>query len=71
MTKNDYTTLVSIRVENVTLKAINQFCDNHYYLKRSSVINQALRRVFAENGGMNIYDFLYNGQNFKPCDTKN
>lgn len=60
MTKNDYTTLVSIRIDNATLKAINQFCDGHYYLKRSSVINQALRRVFVDNGNLNIYDFLYN-----------
>lgn len=71
MTKNEYTTLISLRLENSTLKAINQFCDNHYYLKRSSVINQALKRLFAENEGINIYDFLYNGQNFKLCDTKN
>ena len=71
MTKNHYTTLVSLRIENVTLKAINQFCDNHYYLKRSGVINQALKKVFAENGGLNIYDFLYNGKSLESCATKN
>lgn len=62
MTKNDYTTLVSLRLENVTLKAIDKFIDNRYYLKRSAVINQALKKVFALNGDADIYDFLYNGK---------
>ena len=71
MTKNDYTTLVSLRLENVTLKAIDKFIDNRYYLKRSAVINQALKKVFAWNEDADIYDFLYNGKDLESCDTKN
>lgn len=62
MTKNDYTTLVSLRLENVTLKAIDKFVDHRHYLKRSAVINQALKKVFALNEDADIYDFLYCGK---------
>lgn len=62
MQKNAHTTLVSIRLENVTLKAIDKFIDNRRYLKRSAVINQALEKVFAWNKDADIYDFLYNGK---------
>ena len=59
MQKNDYTTLISLRLENKTLNAINEFTKRHYYLKRSSVINQALQRLFVEHGYGNLYNFLY------------
>lgn len=65
MANNHYTTLVSVRIENSTLKAIDKFCDCRYYLKRSAVINQALKKVFALNGDADIYDFLYNGTGLK------
>lgn len=71
MANNPYTTLVSVRIENSTLKAIDKLCDNRYYLKRSAVINQALKKVFALKDDKDIYDFLYNGGSIKQCDTKN
>ena len=64
MQKNDFTTLISLRIENSTLQAIDAFCYNHYYLKRSSVINQALKKIFALNEGRDIYDILYCGKDF-------
>lgn len=70
MTKNDFTTLISIRIDNATLKDINKFCKNHSYLKRSTVINQALKRVFSLHGDIEIYDFLYCKGELKNDDTK-
>ena len=60
MTKNDWTTLVSCRIDNQTIKAIDKFCERHSYIKRSGVINQALIRIFRDNEYLNVYDFLYN-----------
>lgn len=71
MTKNDWTTLVSCRIDNQTLKAIDKFCDGHSYLKRSSVINQALLRIFRDSEGLSIYRFLYEKKQLIPCGTKN
>lgn len=59
MTKNDYTTLVSCRIDNQTIKAIDKFCEKRSYLKRSSIINNALKRLFSEHDDRDIYDFLY------------
>ena len=71
MQKNHYTTLVSLRIENETLKAIDQFCGQRYYLKRSNAINLALKKVFALSEDKDTYDFLYLGKGLQPCDTKN
>lgn len=65
MTKNNYTTLVSCRIDNPTLKAIDNFCSGHGYLKRSGVINQALTKLFRDYDVKAIYDFLYNRQPLK------
>ncbi len=65
MTKNDYTTLVSCRIDNQTIKAIDKFCEGRPYLKRSGVINQALYKIFRDREGYEIYDFLYNNQPLK------
>lgn len=65
MTKNDYTTLVSCRIDNKTIKAIDKFCEGRSYLKRSSIINQALIRIFRDNDSLSIYRFLYEKQPLK------
>lgn len=62
MTKNDYTTLVSCRIDNQTIKAIDKFCEGRPYVSRSGVINQALMRIFRNNGYLKVYDFLYNNK---------
>lgn len=65
MTKNDYTTLVSCRIDNQTIKAIDKFCEGHSYMKRSGIINQALSRIFRDNDSLSIYRFLYEKQPLK------
>lgn len=59
MTKNNFTTLVSCRIDNHAIKAIDKFIEGRTYLKRSSVINQALVRLFLEHDENEIYDFIY------------
>lgn len=59
MANNNYTTLVSCRIDNKTLKAIDKFCEGRPYLKRSGVINQALYRIFRNNKDIGSYDLLY------------
>lgn len=59
MTKNYYTTLVSCRIDNPTLKAIDKFREGRDYLTRSNIINQALIRIFRDNDDKSVYDFLY------------
>lgn len=62
MANNPYTTLVSCRIDNKTLKEIDKFCENRPYFNRSRVINQALYRIFRENGDASTYDLLYDRQ---------
>lgn len=69
MPKNDYTTLISLRIENDTLKAIDKFCRQRYYLRRSNAINLALKKVFAHLDDAEIYDFLYMGKGIKSCEN--
>lgn len=59
MKKNDWTTLVSCRIDNKTIKAIDKFCEKRSYLSRSGIINMALKRIFSEHDDWDIYDFLY------------
>ena len=59
MVKNYYTTLVSCRIDNPTLKAIDKFLEGRDYLTRSSIINQALFRLFRNNDDGDVYNFLY------------
>lgn len=65
MAKNYYTTLVSCRIDNTTLKAIDKFKDGRDYLTRSSIINQALIRLFRDYGERSVYHFLYNKEPLK------
>ena len=65
MTKNNFTTLVSCRIDNPTLKAIEKFCEGRPYVSRSGVINQALYKIFRNREGYEIYDFLYNNRQLK------
>lgn len=71
MTKNDYTTLVSLRLENETLQAISKFCEGRLYYNRSILINCALRNIFVNCTEKQVWDFLHSNLLPKPCDTKN
>lgn len=65
MEKNYYTTLISCRIDNGALDAIDKFREGRSYLKRSGIINQAIIRLFRDYGDRDIYDFLYNKQPLK------
>lgn len=65
MEKNYYTTLISCRIDNKALDAIDKFREGRSYLKRSGIINQAIIRLFRDYGDRDIYDFLYNKQPLK------
>lgn len=65
MKKNYYTTLVSCRIDNTTIKAIDKFKEGRDYLKRSSIINQALIRLFRDYDDKSIYNFLYHKEPLK------
>lgn len=65
MEKNIYTTLVSCRIDNHALKSIDKFREGRSYLKRSSIINQALIRLFRDYDDKAIYNFLYNKEPLK------
>ena len=71
MPKNDYTTLISMRLENETLDAINKFFDGLRYYNRSSLINLALRQLFVNCNEQQVWDFLHLNLFPKSCDTKN
>ena len=71
MPKNDFTTLISLRLENETLDAINKFSDRRLYYNRSSLINLALRQLFVNCNEQQVWDFLYLNLFPKSCDTKN
>lgn len=65
MEKNNYTTLISCRIDNKVMAKIDKFREGRRYLNRSGIINQALIRLFNEYGDREIYDFLYNRQPLK------
>lgn len=70
MPKNDFTTLISLRLENETLDAINKFFDGRRYYNRSSLINLALRKLFVNCNEHQVWDLLHTKLLPKPCDTK-
>ena len=71
MTKNYFTTLISLRLENETLDAVNKFFDGRRYYNRSSLINLALRQLFVNCNEQQVWDFLHTKLLPKQCDTKN
>ena len=71
MTKNDFSTLISIRLENETLKAIDSFAAKQKYTTRSFLINMALKQLFVNSTEDQIWDFLYTNLPYPTCGTKN
>ena len=71
MTKNDYTTLVSLRIENETLRTISKFCEGRLYYNRSTLINIALRQLFVNCTEEQVWDFLHTNLSPMSCVTKN
>lgn len=70
MPKNDFTTLVSVRLENETLQAISNFCEGRKYYNRSTLINIALRQLFVNCTEQQVWNFLHTNLSPESCVTK-
>lgn len=70
----DKTTLISVRVSEESLKVIDDYCKDSYWMKRSSVINSAIdfmawaiknghgetiRRFYPKWDEVDKFDFMY------------
>lgn len=62
---------ISVRVDPVTLQKIDQFCKNHYYWKRNTVINGLLSAVVDAMDDKALYDMVRYSRHFyeKPSGT--
>lgn len=62
---------ISVRVDPVTLQKIDQFCKNHYYWKRNTVINGLLSAVVDAMDNKALYDMVRYSRHFyeKPSGT--
>lgn len=59
MTENDYTKLISVRLDKEVLKAIDEYDNSLVPMGRSYYINLALRQLFVNSSKEQIYQFLY------------
>ena len=59
MTENDWTKLISIRIDKKVLQAIDAYELKHTAMGRSYYINLALRQLFINCSDEQIHDFLY------------
>lgn len=71
MARNQWTTQVSVRLENEVYDALEKFAAKQTYYSKSNVINLALRRLFMDCTDEQIYDFLWANKYVQPCATKN
>lgn len=71
MAKNQWTTLVSVRLENEVNKALEKYASKHEYYTKSYLINLALRQLFINCTADQIYDFLWTNKALQQCDSKN
>ena len=62
---------ISVRVDPVTLQKIDQFCKNHYYWKRNTVINGLLSAVVDAMDDKALYNMVRYSRHFyeKPSGT--
>lgn len=59
MTENDWTKLISLRIDKKVLQAIDAYDKKHNAIGRSYYINLALRQLFINCSEEQIHDFLY------------
>lgn len=71
MAKNQWTTQVSVRLENEVNDALEKFASTQTYYTKSNLINLALRQLFINCTADQIYQFLWTNRYVQPCDTKN
>lgn len=71
MTENDWTKLISIRLDKSVIAAMDKFMQRHNVYSRSSLINLILRQVLVGTNTENVWDFIFHDKPLKPCGTKN
>lgn len=59
MEQEQRTKLVSVRLDNDVLRAIDKYSQSSRYVNRSYYINLALRQLFVNRTHGLIYQFLY------------
>lgn len=69
MAKNQWTTQVSVRLENEVNEALEKYAGSKGYYTKSFLINLALRQLFINCTADQIYDFLFSNKYVQPCDT--
>lgn len=57
-TKNNYTTLVSVRLENDVLQSLNKAQENLPYFTRSNIINNILGTVLSCTDSLTLRDIV-------------
>ena len=71
MARNQWTTQVSVRLENEVNDAVIKYASTLRYCTKSNLINLALRQLFINCTADQIYQFLWTNRYVQPCDTKN
>ena len=71
MAKNQWTTQVSVRLENEVNDAIEKYASTQRYYTKSNLINLALRQLFVNCTDEQIYLFLWSNKYVQPCAIKN
>lgn len=71
MAKNQWTTQVSVRLENEVNDALEKYASTQKYYTKSNLINLALRQLFINCTAGQIHDFLWTNKEVYPCGTKN
>lgn len=71
MAKNQWTTQVSVRLENEVNDAIERYAAAQSFYTKSNLINLALRQLFINCTDEQIYLFLWSNKYVQPCAIKN
>lgn len=58
MIQNDYTTLVSCRLDNNIVKKLDDYVLSHRYYKRSSLINRILNQTIGHMSSGEFYNLI-------------
>lgn len=71
MARNQWSTQVSVRLENEVYDALDKYARTQRFTTKSYLINLALRQLFINCTGEQIFDFLWSNKYVQPCGTKN
>ena len=70
MARNQWSTQVSVRLENQVYNALDKYASKQRYCTKSYLINLALRQLFINCTDEQIYEFLWTNKPVQPSDTK-